>query len=327
MRAARSITASVVMLIVALCPAAAAQQRALIPLYQPTMDNALYWDHASVRRIGPDVEFDLLEVHTQSTGAAPKPITQITTYRMSCDWSTLAAPIRRERYDAAGNVTDTRDAEPMQRVGLVGTKAWYVPAAPMVCDPDYVAPADALPSVKHAIDHAAAILKPTHYEIVRPPPRGGPGAPFILPGYPKFAPYRFSVLRADQTTGDVLFFDWGNLRRKDGKASVLLLEVLGDNSPPPPAWQWPDAMIGLRSLEVDCGARTARAIGYQAWDKELRHAGRDADPWPVRSDRNWPIGALVIDAACTGKQPRQVFKSREAAVAFQRKLHPLKGAG
>jgi hypothetical protein len=288
-----------------------------------------FWDAGDIRRDGDHIEIGVLRISV-GRGTPIFVWGSLQRTRTSCEWETIDRFLGAVRYDSAGHALETPDelaARPAPFVqptfyGPYGAYAGIIGAA---CDPDFQVPVTALPSVAAAMDLGRRILKPlppstTTNTIMVQRVALQPLQP--LPGYLDLGPYRFGVIASEPSSGNMAFLDWAGLRRSGAQAAALILDVLGDDTPPAP--RWTIATIALRSVRFDCAARTLTYLGYATFDKTMTVRSQDNLAWPARSVRHWRLGAALLDAACSGGEPAQTFATLDGAIAFQRQLHPLR---
>lgn len=274
---------------------------------------AIYWDTASLKRTGDTIDVDVLRVFRSAPG---KPLTGgIERHRLSCVWSaTVGSLLERRTINEAGKVLETHGAEPFSQSSFYGPHGWQALLAPLACDPAKT-PASGMTAAKAMVEAKALLVAQS--ESGADPKRAG-AAPTDT------APARFGLIRHDKATGNMAFLDWSRIARAGDKATVQTLDVLGDDTAPPPEPQWNYSVIALRTLVLDCKARTLSQTADFTFTKYLQPGFPDGTTWPTRTAVDWPLGAQILDAACSGKEPEKTFGSRAAAIAYQRSVHPLK---
>ncbi len=275
----------------------------------------VYWDASSIRRSGDDFEIDVLRPYQTGAGAGASVRGAITRHRLSCVWNaSVGGTLGSRTVDARGSVLDESGAEPVSQSSFYGPHGWQVVVAQVACEPTY-APLKGLTLVQAMAD-ARSLL------AAKPSPSSDPGRAPDAPAAAAAA--RFGILREETSTGNMSFLDWSRLARTGDKATVQVLDVLGDDTPPPPEPQWKYSVIALRTLVLDCTSRTLTQTAHVDFTKFLEPGFPDARPWPARTAANWPLGAQILDAACSGQEPGATFPTRAAAIAHQRSLHPLR---
>ena len=275
----------------------------------------VYWDASSIKRSGDNFEIDVLSPYLTGAGAGASVRGEITRYKLSCVWTASVGGMLGSRsVDAKGKVLDTSGAEPFAQSSFYGPHGWHAVVTPIVCGSSF-APPKGLTLVQAMAD-AKSLL------AAKPAPSRDPGRAADAPA--EKAAARFGLVREDKATGNMSFLDWSRLVRAGDKITVQVLDVLGDNTPPPPEPQWNYSVIALRTLALDCKARTLGQTAYVTFTKYLDPGFPDPTVWPVRTAKDWPLGGQILDAACSGKEPARIFASRAAAVAHQRSVHPLR---
>jgi hypothetical protein len=272
----------------------------------------IYWDTAGLKRTGDAFEVEVLRVFKSAPG---KPLEGgIERHRLSCVWSaSVGSLLGRRSINEAGKVLETAGSEPFSQTSFYGPHGWQALVAPLACDPARK-PANGLTAAKAMADAKVQLA-------AKPVSEPGSKRAAALPA--DNAPARFGLIRTEKGTGHMSFLDWSRITRADDKAMVQT-DVLGDDSMPPPEPQWNYSVIALRTLALDCKARTLTQTGYFTFTKSLEPGFPDGMTWPVRTAADWPLGAQILDAAGTGKEPAKTFASRAAAIAHQRSVHPLR---
>ncbi len=274
-----------------------------------------YWNAAGLRRAGGEVEIDVLEVFR---GAPGRPITgTVTRHRLLCSWNAAGGVLGHMTIDASGKTLSRSGPEPFTQSSFYGPHGWQARVAPAACDPSASAPRRGLTSAQAMAEAAKVLAGRTAKD---PAPRPAPAPPADS------AAARFGLVTHDSATGSMSFIDWSRFKRAGDHITLQALDVLGDDTPPPPEPQWVYAVIALRTLELDCSERSAVTTAYVSFTKDLDPGFADGQRWPARTAANWPLGAQILEAACSGAEPDRVFSSRAAAIAYQRALHPLRKA-
>ena len=275
----------------------------------------IYWDASSIKRNGDNFEVDVLQPYLTGAGAGAPVRGSLTRHRLSCVWNaSVGGALGRRTVDAQARVLDKSGAEPFSQSSFYGPHGWQVVVTQAACDPLAVAPKGV--GLVQAMADARSIL------AAKSAPSSDAGRAPDAPAAAAAA--RFGVVREEKSTGNMSFLDWSRLTRTGDKVSVQVLDVLGDDTPPPPEPQWNYSVIALRTLALDCKSRTLTQTAYVTFTKFLDPGFPDAKPWPVRTAENWPLGAQILDAACSGKEPDKTFPTRAAAIAHQRSQHPLR---
>jgi hypothetical protein len=277
----------------------------------------VYWDAASIKRSGDAFEVEVLQPYKTGPNASAPVHGSLTWHKLSCVWSaSVGGTLGRRTIDATGKTLESSGPEPFSQGAFYGPHGWKAVVTPLVCDRDNRIPKGM--SVGQAIADAKAA-----FAAKAPAPADPPRAD-AAPA--DGAPARFGLIREEKTIGNMSFLDWSRITRAGDKVTVQTLDVLGDDTPPPPAPQWSYSVIALRTLLLDCKARTLTQTGFHSFTKFLEPGFPDGLTWPVRTADDWPLGAQILDAACWGKEPARTFASRAAALAHQRSVHPLKTA-
>ena len=273
----------------------------------------VYWDAASIKRSGDTFEIDVLQVHKNGPG---KPLSgDITRTKLSCDWNaTVGGTLGRRTINEAGKVLDQSGPEPFSQGSFHGPHGWQARVIPVVCDPANKT-AKGLTAAQAMADAKMRLAAPPAAEPVA---KRAPAPPADT------AAARFAVIREERSTGNMSLLDWSRVSRQGDKATVQVLDILGDDTPAPPEPQWRYSVFALRTIMLDCKARTLAQTAYVTFTKYLESEFPDAAPWPVRTAKDWPLGADILSAVCDGKEPAKTFPTRAAAVAHQRAFHPLK---
>lgn len=273
----------------------------------------VYWDAGGIKRTGDTVEVEVLRVFASAPG---KPLVgSLERHRLSCVWSaSVGSLLGRKSIDESGKVLESTGAEPFSQTSFYGPHGWHARIVPLACGSEEVV-AKGLTAAKAMADAKGRLAAATDPD---PDPKQA-AAPSS-----DSAPARFGVIREEKATGHMSFLDWSRMSRTGGKTTVQTLDVLGDDSLPPPEPQWNYSVIALRTLVLDCKARTLVQTGYVTFTKHLQPGFPDGMAWPMRTAADWPLGAQILDAACKGEEPTKTFSSRAAAIAYQRRVHPLK---
>lgn len=273
----------------------------------------VYWDAAAFKRTGDNVEVEVLRVFRSAPG---KPLVgSLERHRLSCVWSaSVGSLLGRKSIDESGKVLEATGAEPFSQTSFYGPHGWQAKIAPLACDPAGTA-AKGLTAQKAMADAKVQLAAKTAPD---PDPKRAAAPPADN------ASARFGLIREAKATGHMSFLDWSRLNRTGDTVTVHTLDVLGDDSLPPPEPQWNYSVIALRALALDCKARTLTQTAYFTFTKYLEPGFPDGLTWPVRTAADWPLGAQILDAACSGKEPETTFASRAAAIAHQRSVHPLR---
>lgn len=272
----------------------------------------VYWDAGSIRRDGDAFEVDVMQVY--KTGQNKPLNASITRQKLSCTWSaSVGGILGRRTIDETGKVLDKTGPEPFTQGSFYGPHGWQAIVVPVACDPGFK-PAKGL-SVAQAMADAKS----------RTPAKAAAAGPSRAAAPPaESAVARFALVRSDSKTGNMSFLDWSRISRQGDKVTVQVFDALGDDTPAPPEPQWNYSVFALRSITLDCKARTLAQTSFVSFTKYRDTENPDATPWPVRTASDWPLGADILDAACGGKEPSKTFASRSAAIAHQRSAHPLK---
>lgn len=274
-----------------------------------------YWNAAGLKRAGAEVEIDVLEVFKGPPGQALTGT--ITRHRLLCSWNAVGGVLGHSMIDASGKTLSRSGAEPFAQISFFGPHGWQARVAPSACDPSAAAPRKGLTSAQAMADAQKLLAGRT---VKDPAPKRAPAPP------PPTAAARFGLVTHDSATGSMSFIDWSRLKRTGDRIRLQTLDVLGDDTPPPPEPQWAYPVIALRTLELDCSERSLLATGFVSFTKNLEPGFPDGERWPARSAANWPLGAQILDVACAGAEPDETLPSRAAAIAYQRALHPLRKA-
>lgn len=273
----------------------------------------VYWDAGSIRRDGDAFEIEIMHVYRAGAGT---PLTaRISRHKLSCTWSASVGGVLGARtIDESGKVLDQSGPEPFPQASFYGPHGWQAHVVPVVCDPAR-APPKGLGEVQAMADAKARLATRSAAE---PPVARAASPPEAT------APARFALVREDRSTGNMSFLDWSRVTREGDTAKVQVLDILGDDTPPPPEPQWKFSVFALRTITLDCKARTLAQTAHVTFTKYLEPGFPDAAAWPVRTVKDWPLGADIAAAVCDGAEPAKVFPSRSAAIAHQRALHPLR---
>ena len=275
----------------------------------------IYWDAASIKRTGDAFEVEVLQPYKTGPGANAPVRGSITRHRLSCVWSASIGGMQGSRtIDATGKTLESSGPEPFSQGSFHGPHGWKVVVTPAACHTGKSFTKGM--SVEQAM--ADAKLRLTARAAPEPDPKRADPPPADS------APARFGLIREEASTGNMSFIDWSRITRAGDKAKVQTLDVLGDDTPPPPEPQWNYSVIALRTLELDCKARTLTQTGDVTFTKFLEPGFPDGKTWPVRTAADWPLGAQILDAACLGVEPAKIYPSRAAAIAHQRSVHPLR---
>jgi hypothetical protein len=285
------------------------------PSYQHVKDSGptpVYWDAGSIKRDEDAFEVEVLEVFVTGVG---RPLNgTITRQKLSCTWgASLGGTLGMRTIDQTGKVLDRSGPAPFVQGSFYGPHGWMAAVVPIVCDPasKYANGLTVAQAMADAKVRLAA--KP----VARPDPVPAAAPPAAS------AAARFAPVRVDRKMGNMSFVDWSRISRQQDKVTVQVFDALGDNTPPPPEPQWRYSVFALRTIEADCKARTLAQTGYVTFDKYLEAEFPDATPWPLRTASDWPLGADILKAVCSGEEPSSTLASRAAAIAHQRSLHPL----
>lgn len=274
-----------------------------------------YWNASGIKRAGADVEIDVLDVYKGAPGKPP--MGTVTRHRLLCSWNAMGGVLGHTSVDGAGKTVSRSGAEPFSQISFFGPHGWQARLASTVCDASFSAPRKGL-TVAQAMADAAKVLPGRVAK--QPAPKRAAAAPA------DGAAARFGLVAHESATGNMAFIDWSRVKRTGDRVALQTLEVLGDDTPPPPEPQWLYSVIALRTLEVDCSERSLVTTGFASFSKSFEPGSPDGERWPARSASNWPLGAQIADAVCDGMEPDSTFPSRAAAVAYQRTLHPLRKA-
>ncbi|MEZ6031080.1 MAG: hypothetical protein R3C46_15215 [Hyphomonadaceae bacterium] len=276
----------------------------------------VYWDAASLKRAGDTFEVDVLQIYKMPAG---KPLEGgVTRYRLSCVWTaTVGGTLGNWRIGETGRVLSQSGPEPFAQGSFYGPHGWQALLVPVVCDSAWK-PGKGLTAAQAFADAKARMAIKAPKE---PDPKRAAAAPADT------VPARFAVIRKEAATGNMAFIDWSRITRQGDKATVQTFDILGDDTPPPPEPQWLYSVFDLRTLDLDCKARTLTQTVSQSFSKYFEPGFPDGMVWPVRTAKDWPLGADILDAVCSGAEPTQTFASRAAAIAHQRSFHPLRKAG
>ena len=300
-------------LLVAASVAAPAFAQASFQHVKDSGPTPVYWDAASIKRTGEAFEIDIMQVYKPAPGKALT--AGITREKLSCTWSASVGGVLGFRtIDASGKVISQSGPEPFSQGSFYGPHGWQALVVPIVCDPARI-PATGLTAAQAMADAkprlAAAATRDSDSRRAAPPPAD-------------MAPARFAPIREEQATGNMSFLDWSRVTRQGDKATVQVFDALGDDTPPPPEPQWVYSVFALRTLELDCKAQTLAQTAYVTFTKYLQPGMADGAFWPVRTARDWPLGADILAAVCSGKEPEATLPTRAAAIAHQREAHPLR---
>jgi hypothetical protein len=322
----------------AACQAASADEsHRFVPLGSERVGMISFLDAAATRASGGEVEIAVLDARFDySVGPdEPRPIVgDIRRYRVSCDWRAQRGPLSTSFYTSGGVLLETKPANTELQMSLYGKRASFAPAIDKVCG--WSAPEDAVTfgSVKDALAHAATV-------IIAPLPPPAPPAPppptkksastavmmmavpvvqerrVALPGFPAFAPHRFSVVARDEAKGHTQFLDWANMKREGDAVVALTFTVLGDETaaPPAPQWRWP--VIALRSTRFDCKAQTIEVLGEAFGYKDLSLDPQPSSDVPARPAASSRVASAALRAAC-GVEPSTTYAGLANAFAFAR---------
>jgi hypothetical protein len=278
-------------------------------------NSVTYWNAAGLKRAGANVEIEILEVFK---GAPGQPLTGTASRRLlSCMWSATGGLLGLVTLDAGGKVKSRSGPEPFTQMSFYGPHGWQARVAPAACDPATTPPRKGMTAAQAMADAAKQLAGGSSNRAE--PTRGAPPPADA-------AAARFGLVDHDSATGGMSFIDWSRLSRTGDRIKLQVLDILGDDTPPPPEPQWNYPVIALRSLELDCSEQSLVVTGFVSFTKSLEAGFPDGERWPARSAANWPLGAKIVEAACAGAEPDGAFRSRAAAIAYQRSLHPLRKA-
>lgn len=305
-------------------PSALAQQTAFVALPQTSETSITFWDMGGLRRAGADLEIRVLRAGAQPTTSDVPVRGSLEITRLSCDWNTLSM-IETADVDAAGQVSDTKRYS-NTHPSFYGPGGWHALVAPIACDPGADLPASSFTSLAAAMTEVAQVTKRPE-----PPPQNDNRilttiAPvraraYELVNFTPPKPSRYGVLRAEADTGNTFFIDWGNLIRDGDNIDLLTFEILGDNLPKADRERLD--LMKLNSVNLHCRDRIITVLEYVPMDRHQNAGNKQYTRFPKRRPANSKIGAELLDAACSGVEPAETFATRDAAIAFQRRLHPL----
>lgn len=274
-----------------------------------------YWDVSSIKRVGDDFEVDVLQPYLTDASAQAQVKGAITRHKLSCVWGASVGGVLGSRtVDDKGRELDRSGPEPFSQGSFYGPHGWHALVTPVACDLSRAPPKGV--TLVQALADARSLLATK--AVPHPDPRRAADAPADT------AAARFGLVREEKGSGNMSFLDWSRIARTGERMTVQVLDILGDDTPPPPEPQWSYSVIALRTLALDCKARTLTQSGYVTFTKHLEPGFPDGAIWPVRTAADWPLGAQILDAACDGREPAKTFATRAAAIVYQRSVHPLK---
>jgi hypothetical protein len=275
----------------------------------------VYWNAESIKLSDDTFEVDVLEPYKTDAGARAPVHASLTRHKLSCVWSaSVGGTLGSRTIDATGKTLESSDPEPYSQGSFYGPHGWMAAVASRACNPNKKIP-KGMDVVQTMADAKATFASKTP---ARPDPVRSDAPP------DESAPARFGLIREEKSTGSMSFLDWSRLTRAGDKITVQTLDVLGDDTPPPPEPQWNYSVIALRTLSLECGARLLTQTDFISFTKYLEPGFPDGTTWPVRTTDDWPLGRQILDAACQGAEPPETFRSRAAAIAYQRRVHPLR---
>jgi hypothetical protein len=292
----------------ALAPAALAQS-AFVEVQRPSDSSIVFADVGTIQRNGAEIIVDVLSYGARQQDDPIPYSASLTTYRYSCDWHTWADQAR-VTYAADGSVAKREEFGP--RAGdFFGPGGWHAEAAPVLCDPSAPRPDGALASAAEAIEAAGRLTKRPSPPKARNPDEpmmmvtAAPVKPFSLPNFPTLAPSRYGLVKHDEVSASAYFIDWGNLVRSGDVVHVMTVEATGGRQ-----------YLKMASVEIDCSARAITVLAYVGFGRQMRQDYQQDTRWPTRTAQTWPLGGLVMDAACEGEAPAATLPSREAVMVF-----------
>jgi hypothetical protein len=291
--------------------AASAQQTGFVAA--PRADEyyiALLVDVGGLKRSGMDVEVRTLEARPEPLDKKQPLSAEMWTYRMSCDWNSSGV-IEWGQVDADGEVPTPKKGGVV--MSFVAPGSWNDRILQLVCNPEASAQAPQLASVKDALAEVARVIKRPEHALpeVRPAPPKEITGPVVIVNHPNPKKKQYGAVRIEPATGNALYLDWANIRKKDGKLQAIALELLGHRPT-----ETPYSLMKVNSAELDCKARTVQVLGYTSWGGNFTNRRQVDKAGPVRAAAGWPLGSELLDAACKGRKPRKTFTAELDVARF-----------
>jgi hypothetical protein len=287
------------------CAPAMAQQRVLVELPRVGERSVRFVDLASLKRSALDVEVRMLSASATREDETDPVKGTLMTYRISCDWNaSLSSASTDIGFDGEPGATRTYSTG----MSFIESKGPQADLAAAACDPAFKAPPGALPSVKDAMAQATRTtkrlpaLKPRDPNAPIPTISAGPPSEQKrLQNFGGQGPSAYDLVHTEKETGNALFLDWGNYRRKGDMIDALIFEVLfHDRQQSPPQ----RSVMKHSSVEIDCKQRVMRVVAAQTFGASMTpEYEQSTAPWVWRPVAGSARRTDLLAAACKGSKP------------------------